>query len=108
MGSTVSHTEVNVDDVEPNGPMRFMRDSLECENLGFTVVEADAGWSGPEHDHAEEGHEEVYYLIDGAGTLTVDGDEVRLSPGDAVRVAPDANRWLETSADSTLVVAGAP
>ena len=104
----MSHTTVNVDDVDSKGPMRFMRDELDCENLGFTVVETEAGWSGPEHDHADEGEEEVYYLVDGAGTLTVDGDEVSLSPGDAVRVAPDSSRELETSEASTLVVVGAP
>ncbi|ESP88714.1 cupin domain-containing protein [Candidatus Halobonum tyrrellensis] len=104
----MSHTHVSVDDVEPSGPMRFMRDPLDCENLGFTVVEADAGWSGPEHDHADEGHEEVYYLVDGAATVVVDGDAVPLSPGEAVRVSPDASRRLDASEESTLVVAGAP
>lgn len=62
----MSHTRVNVDDAEASGPLRFMRDPLDCENLGFSVIEADAGWSGMDHDHADRDHEEVYHLVDGA------------------------------------------
>jgi len=75
------------DDVEPRAPgMYFLRDALNCEGgSGVTVVEADDGWEGMEHDHAEDGQEEVYVLLHGAATLTVDGDTVELAPGDAVR-----------------------
>ncbi|WP_049984344.1 cupin domain-containing protein [Halorubrum sp. BV1] len=98
------------DDVEPRAPgMYFLRDALDCERLGVTVVEADDGWDGLEHDHAEDGHEEVYVLIHGEATLTVDGDPVDLGPGDAVRVDADSTRDLSFSADgSKMIIAGAP
>ncbi|MFC7186087.1 cupin domain-containing protein [Halorubrum yunnanense] len=98
------------DDVEPRAPgMYFLRDALGCENLGVTVVEADDGWEGMEHDHADTDHEEVYVLLHGEATLTVDGDDVELGPGDAVRVDGDATRDLAFSADgSKMVIAGAP
>jgi len=98
------------DDVEPLSPgMYFLRDALDCEELGVTVVEADDGWEGMEHDHADEGHEEVYVLLHGEATLTVDGDPVELGPGDAVRVDADSTRDLAFSADgSKMVIAGAP
>jgi len=98
------------DDVEPRAPgMYFLRDALDCEKLGVTVVEADDGWEGMEHDHADADHEEVYVLLHGAATLTVDGDDVELGPGDAVRVDGDSTRDLAFSADgSRMVIAGAP
>jgi quercetin dioxygenase-like cupin family protein len=98
------------DDVEPRAPgMYFLRDALDCEGLGVTVVEADDGWEGMEHDHAEDGQEEVYVLLHGAATLTIDGDHVELGPGDAVRVDADSTRDLAFSADgSKMVIAGAP
>ncbi|OYR42279.1 MULTISPECIES: cupin domain-containing protein [unclassified Halorubrum] len=98
------------DDVEPRAPgMYFLRDALDCESLGVTVVEADDGWEGMEHDHADAGHEEVYVLLHGAATLTVDGEAVELGPGDAVRVDADSTRDLAFSADgSRMVIAGAP
>ena len=98
------------DNVEPRAPgMYFLRDALDCENLGVTVVEADAGWEGMEHDHGDAGHEEVYVLLHGGATLTVDGDDVELTPGDAVRVDPGSTRDLAFTADgSKMVIAGAP
>jgi quercetin dioxygenase-like cupin family protein len=98
------------DDVEPRAPgMYFLRDALDCENLGVTVVEADARWEGMEHDHGDAGHEEVYVLLHGGATLTVDGADVELAPGDAVRVDPGSTRDLAFTADgSKMVIAGAP
>jgi quercetin dioxygenase-like cupin family protein len=88
--------------------MHFLRDELDCENLGVTVVDVEAGWDGMEHDHGENAQEEVYVLVDGAGTLTVDGEEVSLDAGDAVRVDPESTRKLHFEEDSRMVVAGAP
>ncbi|MFB6090591.1 MAG: cupin domain-containing protein [Halobellus sp.] len=105
----MSHTKAYYTDGDEKAPgMFFLREELDCENLGFTVVEVEAGWEGMEHDHGDGDHEEVYYLVDGAATLDVEGESVDLEPGDAVRVAPEAVRTLSADEDSTLVVAGAP
>lgn len=104
------YTKTNFRDVEPVGDaMHFLRDPLECDQLGVTVVECDPGWTGKEHDHAERGHEEVYVLLEGEATVTVDGDEVDLTAGEALRIGPDATRQIENGdAESTFVLAGAP
>ncbi|WP_198665677.1 MULTISPECIES: cupin domain-containing protein [Haloprofundus] len=89
--------------------MHFLRDALDADNLGVTVLDCEAGWSGMEHDHGEEDHEEIYLLVHGAATVTVDGVDVSLEPGDAVRIPPDATRQINVGdEDSTLVLAGAP
>ena len=106
----MSHTKVNYRDGDEKADgMYFLRDELDAENLGFTVVEADPDWTGMEHDHADEGEEEVYYLVEGEATLVVDDESVELEPGDAVHVAPDATRQIRNgSEESQFVVAGAP
>jgi mannose-6-phosphate isomerase-like protein (cupin superfamily) len=106
----MSHTRVDYHEGNEKAPgMFFLREALDCENLGVTVVEADAGWTGMEHDHAGGGQEEVYLLVEGAATVDVDGESVELSPGEAVRVAPEASRQVRVGDDaSRLVVAGAP
>jgi mannose-6-phosphate isomerase-like protein (cupin superfamily) len=105
----VTHSTVTYDEVEPRAPgMHFLRDALDCEELGLTVVDVEESWTGKEHDHAHDDQEEVYLLLEGAGTLTVDGEDLSLDAGDAVRVAPDSTRQLHVEADSLLVVAGAP
>lgn len=89
--------------------MFFLRDALDCENLGVTVVDADPGWTGTEHDHADGGHEEVYLVVEGSARLVVDGEPHDLPAGHAVRVEPGATRRLEAGDDGArLVLAGAP
>jgi mannose-6-phosphate isomerase-like protein (cupin superfamily) len=103
------YTKTAYDSVEPKAPgMHFLRDALDCENLGVTVLDAGADWEGMEHDHADQDHEEVYVLLSGSGQITVDGETVSLEAGDAVRVAPGATRALSFDAESQMVIAGAP
>ncbi len=105
----MSYDKTAYDDVDPaGGALYFLRDALDCEQLGVSVLEADADWTGMEHDHADEDHEEVYVLLDGAATLTVDGEDVPMEPGDAVRVDPGTARQIHTDDESRMVIAGAP
>ncbi|MFB6173456.1 MAG: cupin domain-containing protein [Halobacteriales archaeon] len=106
----MSYGTANYHDVEPAaGALYFLRDPLECETVGVTVLEPEPGWTGMEHDHAEEDHEEVYLLLEGAATVIIEGEAVELEPGDAVRVPAGATRRIENGdAESRLVLAGAP
>lgn len=105
----MSHTKVSYDDVEPRAPgMHFLRDALDCEQLGFTVLDATEGWEGKEHDHTHDEQEEVYMLLEGSATLTVAGEDVSFDSGDAVRVPPDTTRELAFDEESQMVIAGAP
>lgn len=108
--SVAMYTKTNYADVEPAAEaMYFLRDALGSENLGVTVVECDPGWSGKEHDHADEGHEEVYVLLEGEATVTVDGEAIEMESGDALRIDPEATRRIENEeTESTFVLAGAP
>jgi quercetin dioxygenase-like cupin family protein len=105
----MSHTSVTYDEVEPRAPgMHFLRDALDCEELGITVLDATEGWEGKEHDHGHDDQEEVYLLVEGDATLTVDGEDLSLAAGDAVRVAPDATRNISFAEESKMVIVGAP
>jgi quercetin dioxygenase-like cupin family protein len=106
----MSYDTVDYEAVEPVGDgLYFLRDALDCENLGVSVFECDPGWTGKEHDHAEDGQEEVYLLLEGSATVTVDGDEVSMSAGDALRVDPESTRQVRTNDEpARLVVVGAP
>lgn len=106
----MAYTIANYHDVDAiGGGLHFLRDALDCERLGITVIDAEPGWTGKEHDHVESNHEEVYVLVDGAASLTVDGETLELTPGDAARVSPDAVRQLHNGdGASTLIVVGSP
>ncbi|ERJ06297.1 ureidoglycine aminohydrolase protein [Halorhabdus tiamatea SARL4B] len=106
----MAYTKVNYEDVDPVAEsMHFLRDALDCETVGVTVLECEPGWSGKAHDHAEENHEEVYLLVDGEATVTIEGQDVAMESGDAVRVAPEATREIHNGdAESKFVLVGAP
>ena len=106
----MSYSKATYTDVDAvGGGLHLLRDILDCDQLGFSVVDADPNWTGKEHDHAEGGHEEVYFLVEGEATIHIDGDEVAMDPGDAVRVAPEASRQIENGPlASQFVVVGAP
>ncbi|WP_135852172.1 cupin domain-containing protein [Halorussus salinus] len=105
----MSYSKVDSRDVEPIAEgMRFLRDPLDCEKLGVTILDADPGWTGKEHDHAEEGHEEVYVLLEGSATVTVDGEEVALESGEALRIPAGATRQIHNGdTESRFVLVGA-
>ncbi|MFB6196166.1 MAG: cupin domain-containing protein [Haloplanus sp.] len=105
----MSHTLVNYDDVDPvGGGLHFLRDALDCSNLGVSVLECDEGWSGKPHDHADDGQEEVYVLVEGQATVTVEDETVSMSDGDALRVDPAATRRIDAEESCLFVIAGAP
>jgi mannose-6-phosphate isomerase-like protein (cupin superfamily) len=104
------YTVANYADVEAVGDgLHFMREALDCENLGVSVIDADPGWEGKPHDHSESDHEEVYLLVEGDATVAVGDGEVTLTRGDAVRVPPAVRRQVVAGdAGALIVVAGAP
>lgn len=106
----MTHTKVNYQDVEPvSDAMHFLRDPLDCDQLGLTVVECAPGWTGMEHDHADDEQEEVYLLVEGEATVSVNDEEIEMKPGDALRIAPEATRQIQNGdTESTFVLAGAP
>ncbi|UPV76187.1 cupin domain-containing protein [Halorussus limi] len=105
----MSYTKVDSHDVEPVGEgLRFLRDPLDCEKLGVSVLDADPGWTGKEHDHAEDGQEEVYLLLDGEATVTVEGEDVELESGEALRIPAEATRQIHNGdTESRFVLVGA-
>lgn len=104
----MSYTKVEYDSVEPvGGGLHFLRDALDCETVGVSVLEVDSGWAGKEHNHGEDGQEEVYLLLDGEATVTIDGEEVSMESGDALRIPAEATRQIYSDTESKFVLVGA-
>ena len=105
----MDYTKVDSRNVDPIADgMRFLRDPLDCEKLGVTILDADPGWTGKEHDHADDGQEEVYVLLEGSATVTVEGEDVELDAGEALRIPAEATRQIRNGdTDSTFVLVGA-
>jgi uncharacterized cupin superfamily protein len=87
------YTVKPIDEMEAifHGSFKRAGAELGVESFGMPVFDTPAGFSDhPEHDHADDGQEEVYVILRGAVELEVDGRRIMLDPGRIVRVgAPD-------------------
>ena len=59
----------------------------------------------PEHDHAEDGHEEVYVVLRGRADFAIDGEQVTLSSGQMLKVDAASKRKLEPGEDGVRILA---
>ena len=59
----------------------------------------------PEHNHTEDGMEEVYTALEGKAILQVGGEEHVLEPGTFARVGPGETRKLVTGDEGARVLA---
>jgi uncharacterized cupin superfamily protein len=102
---------VDAVDVEPSyaGVFKQIRRRLGLRAFGINQVDLPPGAEGREHDHGDSGQEEVYLVLAGSGTMTVDGDEVELKPGRYVFVAAASVRKPVAGPEGlSWVVVGAP
>lgn len=114
MSSPDDITLTTIEDIAPYaGPhaiegIRFRpaRQALGVSSWGMSVLELDPHCEGyPEHDHASDGHEEVYVVLSGALTLKTPHGEHRLAAGQMARVGGAVRRKLVTSDAPAVVLA---
>lgn len=106
----MAYRKVNTADVEPvSDAMYFLREPLECRQVGVTMARCEPDWTSESHDHAEDGHEEIYVLITGSATVRVDKEDVEMREGDAIWIPPDATRQIRNhDEESSFVLVSAP
>ena len=70
------------------GALVRVRAELGVTAFGLQVVDlpADSGDLAHEHDHAHDGQEEVYLLLDGTGEVVLDGNPIMLDRETLVRI----------------------
>ena len=52
--------------------------------------------------HAHKDNEEIYGVLEGAGSATIDGEDIELAAGDWLRVSPAARRQFRAASDSGI------
>jgi len=77
------------------GQFLYAGKGLGVTAWGMNVERLPAHWDEfPHHDHAENGQEEVYVVIDGDATLHADGQTWHLERGTLARVGPKQKRKI--------------
>ncbi len=78
-----------------HGAVKLSGAELGVESFGIQLLTFPAGFSEyPEHDHADDGQEEVYVVLDGSGEFEIDGARVPVQAGQMIRVDPPCTRKL--------------
>ena len=107
------YTVKRIDEMEASflGSFKRARAELGVTAFGIQVIDfPPKNDLYPEHDHAQDGQEEVYWAVSGEGEIEIEGDRHPLTPDSMVRVAPGTSRKVRTgdSPMRLLVVGGVP
>ena len=106
----MSHKVAHLDDIEEINGWLPVRRHLGIEAFGVNAWRAqnDGRTLIGEHDEATTGHEELYIVISGHATFTVDGDEIDAPDGTIVFVRDPAVKRAAVAAEpgTTILTAG--
>lgn len=82
----------------PGGAVSLLLDPVRSRRSEFSaaLLSLDAGAAVPLHDHAAE--TELLYILEGAGTMTVNGVALAVAPTSVVQVPPGAKHSFTASA----------
>ena len=106
-----THAVKRIDEMEAvfGGAFKRARAELGVESFGMQIIDMPPNYENyPEHDHAQDGQEEVYVTISGSGELEIEGERFPLDPDHVARVGPGVKRkvWPGDSGIRVLVLGG--
>jgi len=88
------------------GRFNYAGKTLGVTAWGMNLERLSPNWDGyPDHDHAEDGQEEVFIPLEGSATLHADGQSWTLEPGMLVRVGPTTKRRIVPGPDGVTLLA---
>jgi mannose-6-phosphate isomerase-like protein (cupin superfamily) len=99
---------VKIDDMEAIafGTFRRARAELDVTAFGLQILDLPPNLDAyPEHDHAEDGQEEVYFVLRGGGEIEIEGERFPLDADTAVSVKSGTRRKLWPGPDGIRVIA---
>jgi mannose-6-phosphate isomerase-like protein (cupin superfamily) len=89
-----------------HGIVKLAGAELEVESFGLQVLDFPAGFDAyPEHDHAEDGQEEVYVVLRGSADFTIDGELVPAERGRLLRIGAGSRRRIDAGPDGVRILA---
>ncbi len=106
-----THAVKKIDDLEAvyGGAFKRARAELGVESFGMQIIDMPANYEGyPEHDHSEDGQEEVYLALRGAGEIEIENERFPLDQDHITRVGPGVKRkvWPGETGVRVLVLGG--
>jgi mannose-6-phosphate isomerase-like protein (cupin superfamily) len=107
------HAVKKIDEMEAIylGAFKRVRAELGVESFGIQIVDLPPDFENyPEHDHSEDGQEEVYLALRGSGEIEIEGERSPLDPDHIARIGPGVKRkvWPGPDGVRLLIVGGVP
>ena len=102
------YTAKRIDDMEGiyRGGFKRARAELGGSAFGMQVIDMPPNADVyPEHDHAQDGMEEIYVVLRGGGEMEIDGERVTIDPDTIVRVGPGTKRKILPGSQGLRVLA---
>lgn len=108
-----NYTAKHINDMEAafGGGFVKARAELGVTSLGMQIIRMPADYGDyPEHDHADDGQEEVYVTLSGSGWIDIEGERVDIDQGVLVRVGAGTKRkvYAGPAGLQMLVIGGCP
>jgi mannose-6-phosphate isomerase-like protein (cupin superfamily) len=105
------HTVKKIDEMEAvfGGGFKRARAELGVESFGMQIIDMPPNYDNyPEHDHEQDGQEEVYVTLRGGGELEIEGERFPLDEDHVARVGPGIKRkvWPGANGIRVLVLGG--
>lgn len=79
----------------------FLHDSLDLTGCEISVNTVPKGFKVP-FNHKHKQNEEIYIILKGEGVIAVDGENVLVKEGSAVKILPEAARTIENTGDGVF------
>jgi mannose-6-phosphate isomerase-like protein (cupin superfamily) len=107
------YTAKQINDMEAafGGGFVKVRAELGVTSFGMQIIRMPANYGDyPEHDHAQDGQEEVYIPLAGSGWIDIEGERVDLDKDVLVRIAAGTKRKVHSGPQGLeiLVIGGCP
>jgi mannose-6-phosphate isomerase-like protein (cupin superfamily) len=103
-----THTVKKIDEMEGiyGGAFKRARAELGVESFGMQIIDMPPNFDGyPEHDHSEDGQEEVYFALRGGGEIEIDGERYPLDEDHVAKVGPGVKRKVWPGEDGIRILA---
>jgi mannose-6-phosphate isomerase-like protein (cupin superfamily) len=106
-----THAVKKIDDMEAvfGGGFKRARAELGVESFGMQIIDMPPNYDNyPEHDHEQDGQEEVYVTLRGSGEIEIEGERFSLDPDHVAKVGPGIKRkvWPGDEGIRILVLGG--
>ena len=106
-----THAVKKIDEMEAvyGGAFKRVRAELGVESFGMQIIDLPPDFDGyPEHDHSQDGQEEVYFALRGAGEIEIEGERYPLDEEHVAKVGPGVTRKVWPGGDGIrlLIVGG--